>query len=740
MTSNSLKFKISAISQIPLSLAKISNMFKHLIAVVFIAFSFSTQAQELKTLDLETAVSQEYRSLYPDRIKGVEWISSTNFATLGDRGELIIRNVKGDTTRTITASDLNPELKKLNVDTLRSVRPYAWLDANTFLIRCGGDLVSVNTDDLSAKVHMHIPAKAENIAFSSASGYMAYTIDNNVFVATPADSAIQVTNHSKESEISAGIAIHRSEFGITKGLFWSEDGKSLGFYEMDESMVTDYPLANYTPMPAEVNLIKYPMAGQKSHHAKTGIFVVGNTKPVYLKTGEPLDHFLTNFTFSPDGKKAYLAEINRDQNEMKLNVYDAATGEFEKTLFTQTDEKYVEPENPPYFPKGDGKEFLWMSERDGYNHIYAYTADGKLIKQITKGDFDILEINGQTTDGKTIIVTAVDGLMDRAVHAVNVKSGKMKKLTTEAGSYQVTMDKGDQFMLALSSPEYGNKVTIMDVSGKVISTLLNAENPLKDYAIGKTEFPILTAADGTKLQARLIKPYDFDPSKKYPVIVYVYGGPHAQMVRNDYKGGASVWMYEAANRGYIVFTVDNRGSGNRGIEFEQAVFRDLGTVEMEDQLKGVEYLKSLPYVDGDKMAVHGWSFGGFMTTSLMLRHPGVFKIGVAGGPVTDWRMYEIMYGERYMDTPEQNPEGYKKSDLKNYTANLEGNLLLIHGLDDNVVVPQHSYALLQQFVTDGKQVDFFTYPNHEHNVRGKDRVHLMTKVLDYIDLHFKECN
>ena len=715
-------------------------MFKHLIAVFFLVFSISIQAQELKTLDLETAVSQEYRSLYPDRLIGVEWISSTNFAVIGDNGALMIRNNKGDTTKTISATDLNPQLIELKVDSIRSVRPYAWLDANTFLIRCGSNLVSVNLADLSAKIHMRIPAKADNLEFSSKSGNLAYTVQNNVFIATPLDSAIQVTNHSKESEISAGIAIHRSEFGITKGLFWSEDGKSLGFYEMDESMVTDYPLANYTPMPAVVNLIKYPMAGQKSHHAKTGIFVVGSKKPVYLKTGEPLDHFLTNFTFSPDGKKAYLAEINRDQNDMKLNVYNAATGDFEKTLFAQTDSKYVEPENPPYFPKGDGKEFLWMSERDGFNHIYSYTADGKLLKQITKGDFDVLEINGQTSDGKTIIVTAVEGLMDRAIYAVNVKSGKMKKLTSDKGSYTVTMDKGDNLMVTLSSPAYANKVIIMDVNGKVISTLLTAENPLKDYKIGKMEFPIITAADGTKLQGRLIKPYDFDASKKYPVIVYVYGGPHAQMVRNDYKGGANVWMYEAANRGYLVFTVDNRGSGNRGMKFEQAVFRNLGTIEMEDQLKGVDYLKTLPYVDADKMAVHGWSFGGFMTTSLMLRHPGVFQIGVAGGPVTDWRMYEIMYGERYMDTPEQNPEGYKTADLKNYADKLEGKLLLIHGLDDNVVVPQHSYTLLQQFVTEGKQVDFFTYPNHEHNVRGKDRVHLMTKVLDYIDLHFKECN
>jgi dipeptidyl-peptidase-4 len=219
------------------------------------------------------------------------------------------------------------------------------------------------------------------------------------------------------------------------------------------------------------------------------------------------------------------------------------------------------------------------------------------------------------------------------------------------------------------------------------------------------------------------------------VIVYVYGGPHAQMITNNRTAGAPLWMFHAANRGYVIFTVDGRGSGHRGLEFEQATFRNLGNVEMEDQLAGVDYLKTLPYVDSTKMAIHGWSYGGFMTTSMMLRQPGVFGVGVAGGPVIDWSLYEIMYTERYMDTPEENPEGFEKGKLNGYVENLQGDLLLIHGLNDDVVVPQHSYSLLESFVDAGVQVDFFIYPGHPHNVRGKDRIHLMTKVLDYIDLH-----
>lgn len=250
--------------------------------------------------------------------------------------------------------------------------------------------------------------------------------------------------------------------------------------------------------------------------------------------------------------------------------------------------------------------------------------------------------------------------------------------------------------------------------------------------IGTAEIGSIKGVDGTTLYTRLIKPSNFDPTKKYPVLVYVYGGPHAQMITNSWMDGASLWMYWMAEQGYLVFTIDNRGSGERGFAFESQIHRQCGTVEMEDQMSGVEYLKSLSYVDGDRLAVHGWSYGGFMTTSLMLRNAGTFNVGVAGGPVTDWKYYEAMYGERYMDRPEENPEGYEMASLMTHADKLEGDLLLIHGTVDDVVVMQHNLVLVQKFVELGIQMDFFPYPMHKHNVRGKDRVHLMTKVLTYV--------
>ncbi|MGB6037374.1 MAG: prolyl oligopeptidase family serine peptidase, partial [Cryomorphaceae bacterium] len=369
-----------------------------------------------------------------------------------------------------------------------------------------------------------------------------------------------------------------------------------------------------------------------------------------------------------------------------------------------------------------------------FDHLYLYKADGTLVRQVTSGAFDVLNYDAQVDGG--ILVEVVEGLMSEALAIADLSTGKLRKLTKDESSFSVSFDSESKlFLVREQSMTVANDVYIMNIKGKKVLNLVEAEDPLTEYQMGDIELPVLEAIDGTKLQGRLIKPHDFDPDMKYPVIVYLYGGPHAQLIRNNRTAGAPLWMFHAANRGYVIFTVDGRGSGHRGLEFEQATFRNLGDIEMEDQLAGVDYLKTLAYVDSTKMAVHGWSFGGFMTTSLMLRQPGVFDVGVAGGPVTDWSLYEIMYTERYMDTPEENPEGFKKAKLNNYVENLEGDLLLIHGLDDDVVVPQHSYSLLESFVDAGVQVDFFVYPGHPHNVRGKDRIHLMTKVLDYIDLH-----
>ena len=274
----------------------------------------------------------------------------------------------------------------------------------------------------------------------------------------------------------------------------------------------------------------------------------------------------------------------------------------------------------------------------------------------------------------------------------------------------------------------------MNYKGKELAVIKKDKQPLKDYKLGKMDiFTLKSEIDGADLYCRMIKPVDFDSTKKYPVIVYVYGGPHAQLVTDSWLGGAGLFLNYLAENGYLIFTLDNHGSANRGRDFEQIIHRHLGTNEIKDQLTGVKYLKSLPYVDSTRIGVHGWSFGGFMTTSLMLRTPGVFKVGVGGGPVIDWKYYEVMYGERYMDTEKENPEGFKESSLLNYVQNLQGHLLLIHGTIDPTVVWQHSLLLIEKAVEQNKLIDYFVYPGQKHGVRGKARVHLNRKIKAYFD-------
>ncbi|MEY3425646.1 MAG: hypothetical protein RL679_1004, partial [Bacteroidota bacterium] len=377
--------------------------------------------------------------------------------------------------------------------------------------------------------------------------------------------------------------------------------------------------------------------------------------------------------------------------------------------------------------------FIWISEKDGFNNLYYYDFSGKLIRQLTSNKFVVKNILEAKNGGKLIYFTATGANpLNTLLYSVDL-NGKQTQISTTEGTHDVAFSTDGKYLYdAFSNHSIPHRSEIFTSTGKKAKFLIQSNEKLSDVTIGSAEISTLKGKDGSILYTRLIKPSNFDPSKKYPVLVYVYGGPHAQMITNSWLDGANLWMYWMAEQGYLVYTLDGRGSAERGFAFESQIHRQLGTLEMEDQLTGVDFLKSLPYVDADRLAIHGWSFGGFMTTSLLLRHPDVFKVGVAGGPVTDWKFYEIMYGERYMDQPAQNEKGYAEASLLTHASKLKGDLLLIHGTVDDVVVMQHNLVLVKKFVELGIQMDFFPYPMHKHNVGGKDRVHLMEKVLTYV--------
>ncbi|MDD6775126.1 MAG: DPP IV N-terminal domain-containing protein [Bacteroidales bacterium] len=584
-----------------------------------------------------------------------------------------------------------------------------------------------------------VTAGTQHSEFCAASKSEAYVKDWNLFVRTANGKAHQVSKDGTR-QLQYGMSVHRNEFGIEKGTFFSPSGKLLAFYRMDQSMVTDFPLIDISPRVAQLAPEAYPMAGMTSHKVQVGIYNPETETTVYLQTGDPTDRYFTNIAWSPDEKTVYVIELPRTQDKAELVAYDAATGRRGAVLYTETNPKYVEPMHPIVFLPWDADKFIYQTRRDGYNHLYLMSVSGGEPKQLTKGEFEVLQFLGFHAASKSVIIKSNEASPIRHnLYAVNLKTLKRTLLDNGRGTHRATLSAGGAWLLdRWSAPDTFRQTELVSTGGAKSIVLQTDGTPWKDYEVPEISGGTIKAADGkTDLYYRLVKPVGFDPAKKYPAVVYVYGGPHAHNVDESWNYLMRPWEAYMAQKGYVVFVVDNRGSENRGFEFESVTFRHLGEVEMEDQMKGVEFLTSLPFVDKDRLGVHGWSFGGFMTTNLMCSHPDVFKVGVAGGPVIDWKYYEVMYGERYMDTPQENPEGYERCSLLNKAKNLKGRLQIIVGLNDGTCVLQHSLAFLRACEDAGTQPDYFVYPGQEHNMMGSDMVHLHERITRYFEDYLK---
>ena len=577
------------------------------------------------------------------------------------------------------------------------------------------------------------PSKSRPFAFSK---------DRSLYLLDKDSTTVPVAV-SKDRNIIYGQTVSRNEFGISGGIFTSPDSSKVAFYRKDESQVSSFPLLDITTRTGSLKEIKYPMAGMASEKISLGVYDIATKSTIYIKVDDfGDDRYLTNITWSPDSRHIFIQVLDRSQKHMRLNMYDAADGAYIKTILTEDSDRYTEPLDPLYFIK-DSDIFLYRTAtRDGYRNLYLCDTDGT-VRRLTCTDADVSYIGN---DGRYVYYTSAEvSPVENHLFRIEVKGlkkgvdkamvGKPQRLTQEEGWHNIAMNKScTRYTDTYSSLTEPNVINLCKADGTLIRNLLTAADPTVEYAYTEISLGTVRSADGKyDNYYRLIKPKDFDPSRKYPVIVYVYGGPHSQMVRNTFMAQLRRWEMYMAQRGYIVYVQDNRGTQNRGLDFEQAIYRQCGQAEMADQMEGVKMLMSLPYVDKDRIGVHGWSYGGFMTISLMTNYPDIFKVAVAGGPVIDWKWYEVMYGERYMDHPESNPEGYARTSLLHKAADLKGKLLICQGAIDPVVVWEHSLSFVRECIKNNVQVDYFPYPCAEHNVMGKDRVHLHDKISMYFE-------
>ncbi len=719
---------------------------KYAVLLLVIPFIAQAQKQEKKALTMQQAVIGLYTDLKVANLSQLQFCGSSDqyaYTRKKDDTYVLFQANPTDHKPTVFMDllDLNAMLSSKGEQEAKRLPRIQWIDASSFYFHKDGKTfwVDKNGDRMKMEQLWELPKGSNITSEDHNKPQLAFVQKHNLSIVTPKET-MQITTDGNEN-IVYGQAVHRNEFGINGGSFWSPKSNYLAFYRMDQSMVNDYPIIDWSDIPATSKNIKYPMAGGTSHQVTIGIYDLKNKSTRYLQIDGPKDQYLTSVTWSPDEQHIYVGVLSRNQKRLDFNKYNVTTGQKVKTIFTDENDRYVEPQHPLWFYNNTPGEFIWLSQRDGYMHMYRYKNDA-LDKQITKGDWIVNSTLGYYKELDEVIFSATkDDAMQKNIYGVTLSNNKIRKINTEGGWHSPQLSSsGKQLIDAYSNYATPRNIDVVNVANpKTQKRLLTAKNPLADYETAKVKLVKLRVENNIVLNGKLIYPIDFDSTLKYPAIIYVYNGPHVQLVKDAFPYSGNLWRDYMAAKGYFIFVLDGRGSSNRGFEFESATHRRLGELEMRDQLKGAEFLTSLPYIDAKRLGVHGWSYGGYMTTSLMTRYPDVFKCGVAGGPVMDWGMYEIMYTERYMDSPDSNSNksGYDKTRLWDKSDQLKNNLLIIHGAQDDVVVWQHSMKFIRNAVKKNKPVDYFVYPAHPHNVRGRDRIHLMQKISDYFDLYLK---
>lgn len=605
-------------------------------------------------------------------------------------------------------------------------------------VKTGGDFHLYDIERKTLRQLTDTDQKQVNVKFSPHGQSIAFVRANNlVLMDLATGKETQLTHDGREHLLNGHFDwVYEEEFGIIEGWYWSPDGRYIAYWQLDERRVPGFSIPLYNSVHLAWNHMRYPKAGDPNAIVKIGVVDVQTGRNVWVDLGSGDDFYVPRITWLPEGHRLAIFQLNRLQNKLEMVLADVTTGET-RPVSTETADTWLEIDDDLTFLE-DSNRFIWTSERDGFNHLYLYDLEGNVVRQLTRGPWEVREVVGvHEADGVAYFMAAEKSPLENHLYRVGLDGKGLERITRAAGWHRVNFAPTfDLYIDDYSDHDTPPRVGLFTKEGQRKAVLV--ENPMKilnSYAMGETEFFTFETTDGVELNGWMLKPPDFDPNKRHPVLMYVYGGPGSQTVRDAWPGSRGLWFQLLAQKGYIVASVDNRGTGGRGADFKKITYKNLGHWETHDQIQAAKYLGGLPYVDAGRIGIFGWSYGGYMSSLCLFKGHDVFKAAISVAPVTHWKFYDTIYTERYMQTPQMNPEGYEESAPINHAGLLEGHLLLIHGTADDNVHFQNAVALVDSLIANNKQFQTMLYPDRYHGIhRGSKytREHLYTLMTHFL--------
>ncbi len=603
-------------------------------------------------------------------------------------------------------------------------------------VKTGGDMYLYDTKEKRFVFSKEAENDETNIHASPSGKHVVFVKGNNLYATEVASgSTIQLTFDGSETILNGLFDwVYEEEFSIIQGYQFSSDGKKVAFWRLDQSQVPQISIAKWDSLYLNTHDMYYPKPGAKNSIVKIGIADIATGKVVWADIGAEEDIYIPRIAFTNDGSSLTVQRLNRLQNTLDFLLVDPASGT-SKVLFTEHDSAWIDITDNLNFLK-DNKHFLWTSDRDGYNHIYRVDLTSGEMKQITKGKWEVAEIVAVDHNKQNIFFTANErGEIYADLYVVSFTGEGLKRLTEEAGYHRITASEtGNYFSDSYSNAHTPPTQSIINNEGKKV-TVLNTfdQTVFEPYDFTKPEFFTFKTGDGAELNGMMIKPANFDPTKKYPVLFYNYSGPGSKLVNDQFGSIYFFWHQLFAAKGYVVVYIDNRGTEGKGRDFKKIVYRNLGDYEIADHVDAAKYLINQGWADSSRIGIWGWSYGGYVSSLAIHKAPDYFKVAVAVAPVTDWKFYDTIYTERYMSLPKLNPEGYEKGSVMTYADRLRGKFLIIHGTADDNVHLQNSIKLTEKLISLNKPFDMAYYPEKDHGIYGgKTRLHLFTKMTEYI--------